>query len=290
VNLYDKLIAINSAVTGINLQEIRNDNDVTVGWNAVVETSSSNAFSGGTCGDQETAIRIAIAECFERSFFLKISQLEDVSLQALLLDQHPSSSGFACGFEPDTTRFRSICEGIERWAWSQWIDYSYKIKKVDSMEYRTSLGDFLASKFDKFTLFSHDIYFQFQQYKFVLFIGEKSNGVFAGSRVSTSKDSLIWEHAIIEAYRNLENFKLFQNQSSKKIEDLDIISARARYFGSHADEAWAQVSRAEKQPWIAPEVNVSSYIDTKVPGVFLHRCLMKNFIGWHLGSCERFVY
>lgn len=290
MNLYEKLVTINSSVKGINLQEIRNDKKITIGWNAVVETNSNNAFSGGTSSDRETAIRIAIAECFERSIFLKICQQDSADFRTLLLDQHPSSSGFACGFESEATKFRSVCEGIERWAWSQWIDYSYKIKQVDSMEYRSELGDFLASKFEKFSLFSHDIFFQSKRFKFVIFVGEKNNGVYAGSRVSTSKDALIWEHAIIEAYRNLENFKLFQSQSLKKSDDLDIISARARYFGGHARQAWEQIERAEKGLWKTPEVDVSLFVDTEVPGVFLHRCLMKNFVGWHLGKYDRFVY
>lgn len=291
MTLLDKLVVINPAVIGINLQEIRSDQDEVLGWNAVVDTITKSAFSGGTSPDKDTAIRIALAECFERSLFLNIYNNEGPDFYELLLDKHPSSSGFACGFQKSTTRFRSICEGIERWAWSQWIDHRYLMQRESRIESQSKLAEFLISKFEKYSLFSKEIFFEGSRYKFVVFLGESDHGIFAGSRVSTFKDVDIWEHAIIEAYRNFENFKLLNlNKATESFENLDIIAKRARYFGSHSAEAWAQIEAGERELWPVPVADVSRYVETQMPDIYLHRCLMKDYIGWHEGGLNRFVY
>ncbi len=291
MTLLDKLVLLNPTVVGINIQEIRSDNGEPLGWNAVVETSRNLAFSGGTSSDKDTAIRIALAECFERSLFLKIYNMKTPLFSELLLDKHPSSSGFACGFQKSSTKFRSICEGLERWAWSQWIDSKYIMPKISSIDHASKLTTFLASKFEKHSFFSKEIYFEGNRYRFVIFLGEHKSGIFAGSRVSTFLDSNIWEHALIEAYRNLENFKLFQkNGTAEFFEQLDIIGKRSRYFGSHAEEAWTQINAAEKELWKQPVAEVSKFVETEIADIYLHRCLMKDYIGWHKGEPNRFVY
>lgn len=291
MTLLDKLVSLNPAVVGINLQEIRTEGGEPLGWNAVVETSHNLAFSGGTSSDKDIAIRIALAECFERSLFLKIYNDTGPLFSDLLLDKHPSSSGFACGFQKSSTKFRSICEGLERWAWSQWIDSGYLMPKVAAIDYASKLTAFLVSKFEKYSLFSKEIYFEDNRYRFVIFLGEMKNGIFAGSRVSTFQDSNIWEHALIEAYRNLENFKLFQNNGTSEFyERLDIIGKRSRYFGSHSTEAWKQINAAEKELWKQPVAEISKFIETEITNIYLHRCIMKNYIGWHVGDPSRFVY
>lgn len=291
MTLLGKLVLVNPAVVGINLQEIRDDHNEIVGWNAVVNTATKSAFSGGTSPDKDTAIRIALAECFERSLFLKLSNTSGPIYFELLLDKHPSSSGFACGFQKTTTQFRSICEGIERWAWSQWIDGGSKMTRESNFGHKSKLTNFLVNKFETYSLFSKEIFFEKSRYKFVVFLGENKNGIFAGSRVSTYSDSDIWEHAVIEAYRNLENFKLFeQNGTSDFYESLDIIGRRARYFGSHSAEAWEQIAAAQKELWKQPFAEVSKFVETDIPDIYLHRCLMKDYIGWHEGEENRFVY
>lgn len=291
MTLLDKLEKINPAVLGINIQEIRNNSDETIGWNAVVDTSVKLAFSGGTSTVKDTAIRIAIAECFERSLFLKLSENENQEFFELMLDRHPSSSGFACGFQRSTTKFRSVCEAIERWAWSKWIDSGYLMNRESEIKSMSKLTKFLISKFEKNSLFSREIFLEGSRYNFVVFLGECRGGIFAGSRVSSFEDDEIWEHSVIEAYRNLENFKLFElNGTAESYENLDIIGKRSRFFGSHADEAWRQINAAQKELWTQPVVEISRFVDTKITDVYLHRCLMKDYVGWHEGEPNRFVY
>jgi hypothetical protein len=42
--------------------------------------------------------------------------------------------------------------------------------------------------------------------------------------------------------------------------------------------------------WKDPDIRLFREVDTKVPGVYLWRCLFSDYIGWHLGDENRFVY
>src|SRR3990167_4634158 len=95
----------------------------TIGWHSSVLNLEKNALSSGCAETREVARRIAIAEAIERAMFKRM--LASPQAKEFCLDQIPSSSGFAVGFEKEATAFRSLCEAVERWAWSQWIDERY---------------------------------------------------------------------------------------------------------------------------------------------------------------------
>ncbi|MNL52061.1 hypothetical protein D3C87_1752050 [compost metagenome] len=80
---------------------------------------------------------------------------------------------------------------------------------------------------------------------FSVFLGRKKNGVFAGSRVTSALDDP-WEHAIVEAYRNLSNFKL---QDATMLKSSSVITKRVFYFGEHFEEANHQIEMANKESW-----------------------------------------
>jgi hypothetical protein len=121
---------------------------------------------------------------------------------------------------------------------------------------------------------------------FSVFLGFKGKGVFAGSRVTSAMDDQ-WEHAVIEASRNLKNFEL---SGSIPTPDASIIAQRVNYFGAHSDHAVLQIERAKKEIWPKAKMELNVPIETGIVDVFLHRSLCTDFVFWHLGDEKRFVY
>ena len=288
MNKLDFLKKINSHFEGIKMQEILNESLVT-GYHCLVQDSSLQTFSGGTSSNKETAKRIAIAEAFERSF-LDLIYSNPILKNEYLLNEFPTSTGFAAGFHREQTRFRSLCEGLESWAWSKWIDNRYHIEKLEHPKNISSLAEGLLKNFKTFywykRKFEINVKDKILQLDFVVFLGCTDNGIFPGSRVSTQEDDL-YEHPIIEAFRNLKNSELFQETNKKPS---DIIQERVIFFSKNNNLALDQILRADKINWPQPEIRLLSEYDTGHPEIFLYRCLMKDFKGWHEGDVTRFVY
>src|SRR5690606_24110979 len=253
------------------------------------QDKTSFTFSGGTSSNLEAAKRIAVAEAFERSLLSEIAK-DSNSRKDFLIEENPSSSGFAAGFKQENTEFRALCEGLECWAWSKWIDDGYKVLRVNKPEKLTKLTKYLLSPFKENLWFSKSFQIMFKNnilnLNFVVFLGCSENGIFSGSRVSTSMDEL-WEHPVIEAYRNYKNFLLY---SQAKFPLTDIIQKRVIYFAKNKQCAIDQINRASREDWPQPEILLLKDYRTNHPEVFLTRCLMKNFLSWNLGDVSRFVY
>ena len=207
-----------------------------------------------------------------------------------MMKDFPSSSGFAAGFDNDSTKFRAICEGLERWAWSKWIDENYQIDIVQPLMKLNTLTMKMLSEFSDTLWLRKDFEITIDNKKMNLslsiFLGFTEHGIFPGSRVSTINDDL-FEHPVIEAHRNFLNSKL---KSVSTIQSIDIIHKRLMYFSNHQQEALSQIRNAKRTSWPNPELCLLKNLETNIPGVFLWRCLFKNFIGWHLGNEDRFVY
>jgi len=86
----------------------------------------------------------------------------------------------------------------------------------------------------------------------VIFLGMTDKGIFPGSRVSTNSDEL-YEHPVIEAHRNLINFKL-NNEST--VNTGDIIEQRSMYFGQNKKLAFEQIEIASKTIWPEPQLSL----------------------------------
>lgn len=289
-NLLGKLLELYPAVASLHEQPVADREGNVIGWNHYFMDAGNRALAGGTAVDKEMAKRIAVAECFERALFLKLIA-EPSSRKELLLDESPGTSGFAAGFEERGTAYRSACEAVERWAWSQWIDHGHRLPSMTPPTLKDSLARHHAGLFDSVS------YFQLElpapavpglpaKLMFSVALGFEGKGVFAGSRVTTSADDP-WGHALIEASRNLSNQKLPRDVLD---DSANVIGRRARYFGDHAAEAVAQIDRAKKADWPAPKFRIHAKVTTGVDGVFLFRSLCDDFVPWHLGDETRFVY
>jgi len=289
MELKNLLLTLNPRIQAINLQEIL-DNGASLGWKCFIQNSSNNAFAGGTSQSKETALRIAVAEAFERSYLEHIHADKNLK-DSFLIQEYPSSSGFAAGFENKKTKFRAICEGLERWAWSKWIDEGFKMNSLSPSKPLSSLANYLSKPFNETYWFEKNFKIQTNDFKelklkFVVFLGCTNTGIFPGSRVSTEEDDL-FEHPIIEAHRNYLNYQLHLNSP---INLTDIIQKRTVFYGSNKDLALRQVINATNDNWPLPKIKLLKEFKTDHPNLFLYRCLFEDFIGWHEGDVTRFVY
>ena len=288
MNYLLSLQKINTDIKSLDIQPIINSDSKIVGWNCYFMNHLNQAIAGGTSSNKDIAVRIAVAECYERSLFNQIN-INTAQHSELLLNESPSTSGFAAGFEKESTAFRSLCEGIERWAWSKWIDEGFYIEKkvINNLN---ELSIHMISEFSKCNYYQTPIKishpFSNTDLVFSVFLGFKKNGVFAGSRVTNKLDNP-WEHAIIESYRNLKNFEL---SNRNQIDNNNLIGQRAYYFGSHSSEALLQIMNAKKIEWPAAKLRIHKEIQTNIDSIYLFRSICFDFKYWHLGDEKRFVY
>lgn len=265
----------------------------TIGWNVYAQNDMGLSLAQGTNIDVSVAERIAIAESFERGLVRRLHK--DLQLDSDLgLSELPTSCGFACGFDRLPTEYRAIREGVERWAWSQWIDSAYAIHEVEpSVSDFSDLYKYYSSHFIAVHLFKKkNIVVKLDSgnelvYDFVVAVFETALGVFAGCRAGRSDENLL-EHAASEAFRNYSNFNLLKIDPTKTTDS--IVAKRNVYFGSNKKAAFDQISKANKEPWPNPNIRILKNIDTGIPGVYLTRCLFENFYPWHLSDEKRFVY
>lgn len=268
----------------IDVNPIFDEDQNKVGFHAISYLKDGFPFSGGTHSSQQIAIRICIAEALERTFFFNIL-LENNN--DFLTNEFPSTCGFACGFEFEKTKYRAICEAIERWAWSKWIDDGFKLNikfdvKLDSLSNALSMV-FVKKKYYSIKLNILDMTVQF-----CVFIGETENGIFAGSRVCNINENP-WTHAVAEAFRNFRNYETHQSSKLNSMNE-DIVRRRAIYFGSHKIEAQNQIENAIKLHWPQPSIRILKEFKTGIPQVYLWRCLLNDWLDWDSGDETRFVY
>jgi hypothetical protein len=154
------------------------------------------------------------------------------------------------------------------------------------------LSKFLASSFSKILFFERTISANIDgtnsELKLGIAICLTDNGVFPGSRVTSLTDSP-WEHALVEAHRNLMISRKLQH---KELEGLDWIESRILYFSKNKDSALDQIpvyNLQDEKQWPIAQLKTIKKMEA-FPGVFICRSLCDNFIPWHLGSVDRFVY
>lgn len=277
-----------------NIQEtpIGYNKNVIVGWNSTLYLSNGFPFSGGTAISRTLARRIAIAEALERSLVDRLF-LSEKDRKGLLLNEIPSCSGFAAGFSQRKTHLRALCEAVERWAWSKWIDEKFKIPIKKTSPSLSALGNLLAARFHRSQFYEQQVRVGINgkliELKFLAFIGLSKDGVFPGSRVCMPEDEN-WDHPLIEASRNHINFGTKRNLGTLFSKN-DIIARRSEFFARNANIALAQIDRATKEKWplFAP-LRLWKKVETNVSDVFLSRAVCEDHIPWHLGPIERFVY
>lgn len=257
-----------------------------VGWEAIAYTKEHFAIGGGTAVDKNTALRICVAECLERSIFRKIVS-DPILSKKCMLQEFPTTCGFACGFEKQPTKDRSLAEAIERWAWSNWIDHHHSIAQISLSEKQSELFLRMIAEFETTQYYLKNFYINNREFQFGVVLGISNNGIFAGSRVCTMSESP-WEHAAIESFRNYKNFQNKTNIQDNS--DADFLKKRIHFFGNNLNSALTQIKNATKNEWPALELQLDIELPTNFDHLYLHRTLLKNWTPWNEGPDDRFVY
>lgn len=291
MDILDLVKKYNSNFQEIIEAPISTEEKEVVGWHSQVHLKDGMPLSGGTHSDRLQARRIAMAEAIERGVFFKLAG-DPEQRQRFLIDEVPTSSGFAAGFNNTLCRRRAICEGVERWAWSQWIDCKKAQNEVFPESERLSrLAQQLLEPFERIQYYSRPLLAQINEevYKlnFNVVLAFRDKGVFLGSRV-TSKNEDQWEHCAVEAYRNLKNFEHMKS-GELSIDAMDWLTRRIYCFGLNAEVGMKAISQATGDNWPTAKIRLLKNTDVE-KGVFVWRCLCHNFIPWNEGGDDRFIY
>ena len=268
------------------------DEKAPVGWNSTLYLENDYPFSGGTAHSRDLARRIAVAEAYERALVDRLCESAERRSE-FLLNEIPSCSGFAAGFSQTKTEMRALCEAVERWAWSKWIDDGYALKEIAGVRVPSALANFLRASFVETRFFQQDLLvntgWRILELKILIFLGFTENGVFPGSRVCLPSECC-WDHPVIEASRNFVNFGGGSPLFERRFIASDIIAKRAMFFSANRDVATLQVSRAVRSEWPKASLRLFREFKTDIPAVFLWRAICDGGVPWHEGPVDRFVY
>lgn len=259
-----------------------------IGWHSAFILNGGRAIGGGCGRTLDQSQRIAVSEVIERGVF---HQICDEMPEEFMLKDFPSSCGFAAGFDDERTKYRAVAEAVERWALSQWIDYGYLLKPVKSSDAGISeLAGFFQRQFDEVLYFHKELRIncenRFMTLRFGVCVGLRDGGAFPGARVC-SVDESPWEHCLIEAWRHtlIAKESIDRDSSNRKYRE------RVIYFGSNSKAALNAIQSAKRQDqWPEPRLMLLKKAPNAPIGSFVWRALCSNYIGWHLGGANRFVY
>lgn len=267
-----------------------------IGFQSTLITKSNTPFAGGTGKSIEQARRICTAESIERVYFNRLFRSSETEKNKYLLSEYPTSCGFAAGFDNNNTIFRAVCEAIERWAWSKWIDNKMGLVQVKP-NLETELSKYFSEQFDKVIFFQVPIIlsgvnrpvFIGQNYRFSVAIGIRDNGIFPGSRVTTETDEC-WEHCLLEAWRHQVIF----NNELRFSEATDIFDRRIQTYGRSGLETIKKLIDLSPVEFPAAKIRLLEEVASSNLGAsdrfYVWRALCDDFVGWDRGHENRFIY
>lgn len=264
-NLFAFLKSIEPRIDKVFEHPIWDDKNEIVGWSSVIRDDAGYPYSGGTDNEREFARLKALYEGIERSVIKSLFGRGGQSF--FLLDRFPTSNGFACGPSEDFVIQKAIFEGFERYLWDLWVDRKICLSSI----FKYTLSDYalvLADDFDDINFygcqFIPNFYSQETPLSFLVCVGKFKNGIFWGSQVSAATSSLSFDHALVEANRNLKSFRSGTCKSSESYEDQVLqkfgesgLSTFSPYVGSsdilhiHGEFEILQSAEVTTDVWIA---------------------------------------
>jgi hypothetical protein len=270
--------------------ELRDHHGI-AGYQTVLILTSGYPFAGGTHENKIVARQICAAEAIERAHVRMARESTEQGNDPLLLVEIPTSCGFAAGFESQPTIFRAVCEAVERWCWSKWIDEGYSPARVE-VKTETRLGLYFSLEFDSVHWFRSSVKISGKMLPdfiprsliFSAAICAKNGGIFPGSRVSTEVDDLI-THPLLEAWRHRAIYNIeLQDQTPA-----DIIDKRIKYYGKNGEATLSRLLTNKVNPPPSCQIRLISNV-AKSKTYEVWRSLADDYIPWHEGDEKRFVY
>jgi ribosomal protein S12 methylthiotransferase accessory factor YcaO len=231
-----------------------------------------------------TARKIALSEAIERKAFFNIYKSKLKS--EYLVDEFPTTCGFAVGTTLKSARDRALAEAVERWLRSKWIDEGFALIELPlNPQGLNSVEKHFISCFEKVRLFVHsceiDVYGILEVVNSVIVVGLTPEGAFVGSK-STLNDNAPLLSALVEAWRHLR----LSESTTQKDPELAVI----KYFAKNKDAALSQISMAQKQGLLNPVLRLLKKVDIPIKDIYCFRAICKDFRGWHGDEITRFVY
>lgn len=277
---------LNFNIGKYGVSEIKNANQTRVGFHSAILNKDGSCTSGGYGSSPEEANKIACAEFIERSLvqeFRKDSESRD--RWKLNESEFPTACGFAVGFSLRGTILRSLCEAVERYALSQWIDKKQPFQLENPPLCRES--KYFTQQFQEVKFYSSEVPLIFQKKVYVFHVGVSLGltkcGIFPGSNVSLSKASL-WPHALLESFRHL---LISRNTQDQKVFPGD----RIHYFSKRKEVGLAEIPQGEATQLEVPQICFFRLEKVSPKGpTFIVRTILENWKPWHLGGVERFLY
>lgn len=257
--------------------KLREEDGTVIGHQSVGLDNTQYPICGGTAEDLNVARRIAVAEGIERYFVLN-----QADKQAWRLDLIPSSCGFAAGFQKAPTQARAIHEAVERWAWSQWIDFKKPIQSIAHPKI-SRIGELFTKPFESVRYYQKSISLGADTNLVLhIVIGLTREGIFPGSRVCDVSDEG-WTHALTEAWRHYQVSLGEMPKKQKKFND------RIFYFAKHRENGLSQIpSESSPDKWTMPSIIFQK--QAAFEGYFISRAIVGSYTPWTSGDETRFVY
>ena len=284
--MIDLLKRINPQFKEIHQTEIKYG-DGRKAWQVTIVTQEGLSLSGGFGLDLDQARKIAAAEFLERSLVCKFKQ-DEMQRKRWNLCTFPTACGFAAGFNRETTKLRSILEGLERWVLSQWIDHHWAMDPVTAlpspMPPSEGLSDYFMGHFVETRFFKKSIPIALGDKWFMAHVGAvvcfTENGAFPGYSAHL-KEEEIWPHALLEAFRHLLISKNSQSQERFPYN-------RIFHFAQNRALAEKTLCKMEPIKWPVPEIVF--FHDEEYDSFYLARTIFMGWRSWSEGPVDRFLY
>lgn len=250
------------------------------GWQVTALDDKSIPVGSGFAKDLASARKIAVAEFIERRF---VQDARKLAPQIWLLNEFPTSCGFAAGYDYINTKVRSVGEAIERWALSRWFDFNNPLDTA-SINETPEEYKILLSEFDDVAVFKKSFLVNLEanlvSFELCLFVGFKDTGCFMGCAVRNTFNEAIG-HSIIEAHRHL----LISQQNR----DFEIFPFnRIKYFSQNKDAALDILSRKRTEPWPSPRIKFQHDYHNEL--FFITRTILNDWTPWEKGPTCRMLY
>ncbi len=256
--------------------------DLAGGYHVNCVDSKSEATGSGFDFSKEMAKQKAFCELNERSLYFQLLQQDDLKA-TWGFDVDSSVSGFAAGLTAEKTAFRSLCEGLERWTLSHWIDNGFALRKIPAPEDRPVVRHTQES-FERVDFQTTEVPLVIDQKIMKIHVSValawKGGGVFVGYGTKSSQDESL-EHACVESLRN---WLIFKNQKKRSRFPYN----RIEYFAHHAEAAVAAIGGKREVAWPVPTIRL--FRNEKFGDICLARTIFEGWIPWQNGPVERFLY
>lgn len=249
--------------------------------NSVISTDNV-ALGTGFSLDRALARQIALSEAIERQLVANLYNSSESG--RYLLDEYPSTCGFAVGLNAKSASDRAIAEAVERWLRSKWIDEHYALDEFKlQIEFLSAVEKWFISKFQQVRCFSHHCEMELDtriSISSVIVVGLTDQGAFVGSKsMVNSKTPLL--PALVEAWRHLEISKTDLNSNEARV---------IKHYAINKESALNQIKRATRIGMPSPDLRLREEVRVPIEDFFAFRALCKDFVGWHGVNLDRFVY